>query len=37
MAKDRYALIGHPLGHSLSPFIHGPSLFFERAGRFLLP
>ena len=22
MEKSRYALIGHPLGHSLSPFIH---------------
>lgn len=31
MAKDRYALIGHPLGHSLSPFIH--ARLFSLSGR----
>lgn len=28
---EKYALIGHPLGHSMSPFIH--SQLFEMAGR----
>lgn len=30
MAKFKYALIGHPLGHSMSPFIHGR--LFELSG-----
>ena len=28
---NKYALIGHPLGHSMSPFIH--KRLFEEAGR----